>query len=263
MSQNRTEVDHLPNGVLTKDEQNIQGPIMYDRITRPIQTLNPVLTRARKARTGLAGGRHLSHSLAERMAARTIVGPSCWEFQGCKVGPGGYGQIDRGGGQRDFAHRVAWELANGQSVPVGLKVLHSCDNPRCVNPAHLSVGTQAENIRESIRKGRYNTWGIQKLNADQVFEIRARGAAGEAQRTIAAAFGIARNTVSQILNHKTWAHLQAPPAVASNVERVATVNLPVFDFPVSVRPAHVSHLLTRHTSTVMTQIGNRSSVGDR
>jgi len=44
---------------------------------------------------------------------------------------------------------------------------------------------------------------------------------------------------------------------------VATVNLPVFDFPVGVRPSHVSHLLTRHTSTVMTQIGNRSSVGDR
>lgn len=161
------------------------------------------------------------------MAARTIVGPSCWEFQGCNVGPNGYRQIALEGGKREYAHRVAWQLATGRTIPAGLKVLHSCDNPRCVNPAHLSVGTQAENVRESIRKGRYNTWGVQKLNAGQVLEIRDRGARGEGQRSLAAAFGVARNTISQILNHKSWAHLSAP--VLANVERVPTVELPIYE----------------------------------
>lgn len=172
-------------------------------------TLSPIPTRRRRAKVGLTGGRHLRHSLAERMVARTIVGPSCWEFQGCRVGPNGYGQIALGDGKQAYAHRVAWQLATGREIPAGLKVLHSCDNPRCVNPAHLSVGTQAENVRESIRKGRYNTWGVQKLNAAQVLAIRDRGASGEGQRSLASAFGVARNTISQILNHKSWAHLSA------------------------------------------------------
>ena len=238
MSQKRTLKASTASDTLADSEQNIQGPIMDDLLTRPNTTLILNPTHAGRTRVGLAGGRHLRHSLAERMAARTIVGPNCWEFQGCSVGANGYRQIDLGGGQRSYAHRIAWEVANGRAVPDGLKVLHSCDNPRCVNPAHLSVGTQAENIHESIRKGRYNTFGVQKLNASQVLEIRARGANGEPQRTIAASFGIARNTVSGILNHKSWAHLHAPPIDLSlnNVERVATVDLPVYDFHADHRP---------------------------
>ena len=191
-------------------------------------------------------------------------GDECWPWVGSKLA-NGRGQFHiRWEGKKNirrFAYAIAWELANGLAVPADCVVSHICDNPNCVNPTHLRAVSQAENLHDSLRKGRFNAWGIQKLNAEQVLDIRSRAASGETQKSIARAFGVARNTVSGIVNRKSWAHVVEP--AFSNVERVATVNLPVFDFPVSVRPSHVSHLLTRHSSTVMTQIGNRSSVGDR
>jgi len=75
----------------------------------------------------------------------------CWEWTRSRY-PTGYGHVSRrlGGG---YAHRAAYELWVGP-IPVGLIVCHSCDNPPCVNPAHLWVGTQKENIRDRDKKGR-------------------------------------------------------------------------------------------------------------
>jgi HNH endonuclease len=129
------------------------------------------------------------------------------------------------------AHVFAWEQANGRTVPAGKVVMHSCDNPRCVNPAHLSVGTQRDNILDSVRKGRYNCFGIQKLNASQVQQIRALAARGLRQKDIAARFSIARNTVSGIVNRKSWNHLdEVRPFDESGsvvLEPVRSVQLPI------------------------------------
>lgn len=76
----------------------------------------------------------------------------CWEWNGWRTADG-YGQRIRHG-RRQRLHRVAYEWANGP-IPSGLFVLHSCDNPPCVNPRHLRVGTNQENIRESVEKGRH------------------------------------------------------------------------------------------------------------
>lgn len=184
----------------------------------------------RAPRVGLKGGRNRSYSLAERLAARTVRGEanSCWTFQGCHVGPNGYGQIVSSGSVRVYAHRAAWELANGRTVPDGLKVLHSCDNPRCVNPAHLSVGTQQDNIRDSVRKGR---WTVRKVTDDQVAELRMLATAGVSRGFLAAKFGLSKSTVRHIIAGRQRAERIGEPLDFSihNVEPVRTVDLPVYE----------------------------------
>lgn len=85
----------------------------------------------------------------------TSGGPSaCWNWTASKKS-GGYGKFSKGGDNGwMLAHRAAWEMTNGP-IAVGAVVCHSCDNPSCCNPAHLFLGTQAENLSDMRRKGRH------------------------------------------------------------------------------------------------------------
>ena len=97
-------------------------------------------------------------SLIERLIKHTIVKESgCWEWQGAKT-DFGYGVIGRGirGYGLVRAHRASWEIAYGE-IPLGLIVRHRCDNPSCINPEHLLLGTHADNTRDKIERGRGDT----------------------------------------------------------------------------------------------------------
>lgn len=148
---------------------------------------------------------------------------ACWLWLGA-TDPKGYGRV----GIRDRprpAHRVAYELTNGP-IPVGLLVCHRCDNPPCVNPAHLFLGTVADNVADMMAKGRGPNGersgarthperiprgmaqGGAKLTDDQVVEIRRLYAAGAgSQRTLAARFGVAVITVSRVVRRTHWTHV--------------------------------------------------------
>ncbi|HTP29480.1 MAG TPA: HNH endonuclease [Anaeromyxobacteraceae bacterium] len=122
----------------------------------------------------------------------------------------GYGQILTGS-RRDgtraisYAHRVIFEALNGPAGP--LEVMHSCDNPPCVNPKHLSLGTHAENFADAARKGRMNqgiNHGMAKLTEDDVRKIRASKGT---LRSIAPRFGVTINTISVIRRRLSWRHV--------------------------------------------------------
>lgn len=117
----------------------------------------------------------------------------------------GYATLQTSGRLPEFyGHRLAWHFAHGP-VPKGLSVLHKCDVRSCINPAHLFVGTQADNIHDMMTKGRMVSRA--RLTHEQVLEIRLRVAAGERRAALALEFGIVTQHVDDIHNRKKWGWL--------------------------------------------------------
>lgn len=115
-------------------------------------------------------------------------------------------------GQRTTVHRWVYEQINGP-VPKGLEVCHSCDNPPCVRPSHLWVGTHGENLKDAYRKGRkHNNTGapageahpMAKLSARDVSLIRALHGEGMSVRAMARVFGVSATAISHIVNGRAW-----------------------------------------------------------
>lgn len=123
----------------------------------------------------------------------------------------GYGMISIGNGKLRGAHIVAWELTNDRKLPPGLVIRHGCDNPPCVNPAHLELGSHGDNVNDRVERGpSFKGEGNAhvKLTDDQVCNIRSmyRGGAWS-QRRLAHKFGVTQGLVSMIVNRKLWSHL--------------------------------------------------------
>lgn len=133
---------------------------------------------------------------------------ACWLWTGGSE-KGGYGRLKLGR-VTVRAHRVAWALANGRD-PAEFMVRHRCDNPPCCNPAHLELGTHADNMRDKTQRGRTRTGdqrgernGHARLTTDQVGAIVAALRQGEPNRSIARRFPVGDDLISRIRTGRSW-----------------------------------------------------------
>lgn len=143
-----------------------------------------------------------------RFWSKVDRGGDCWLWTANKL-PHGYGAFAVARNQMRLAHRVAYILANGD-IDASVCVLHACDNPSCVNPAHLRAGTHKDNTQDMLAKGRHahgERHGNRVLTEPEVLEMRRRYAGGETLTAIARSMGRNVPTVLKIVKRKRWVHI--------------------------------------------------------
>ena len=148
-------------------------------------------------------------SLPERFWEKVEVGDPdrCWVWTASTKN--GYGQIGADGTIK-YAHRVSYELEHGED-PGEMHVLHECDNPPCVNPAHLQLGTHSENIRQAAERGQIEMKGEAhpqaKLTENDVVEIKDALDRGEDSEEIGDRYGVTGATIRWIDRGEGWPHV--------------------------------------------------------
>lgn len=191
---------------------------------------------------------------------RTDLGP-CWIWTG-SINENGYGWLSLKsiGRSRMLAHRASWEV-HFSPVPDAIGVLHHCDNPPCVRPTHLFLGTQADNMADAAAKGRNGRIfhperypvgsAVQQavLTEAKVLDMRERRANGESLASLAQYFGISRNSVKRIVHGDQWKHVGGPlttpaPSTSSLGERNIRLQTGRSTYQVTIR-----HLGRRHYIT--------------
>ena len=146
----------------------------------------------------------------KRFWAKVRKTRSCWIWEACKDAHG-YGaftvpKLEDMGWRTEKAHRLAWKFTYGEEP--GLRhVLHRCDNPSCVNPDHLFLGTHQDNMKDMVRKNRHAVGersGASKLTEEEVLEIRS---SPETATKLAKKYGVDLSTVCKVRRRVHWAHV--------------------------------------------------------
>ena len=176
----------------------------------------------------------ISQSDQSRFWDKVCVTPDCWLWTG-HVSSEGYGRFYLGRKTRIAAHRLSYEIVHG-AAPSTLVVCHVCDNRPCVNPQHLFLGTQADNVEDCVRKGRHGSvlkpWRVptgdrngarthpetrqgennakSRLTEVQVIEIRRLGSEGVPSNVLGRMFDIPTAYARAIVRGLRWRHLLSP-----------------------------------------------------
>lgn len=156
----------------------------------------------------------IPQSIQKRFWAKVDTNPTptgCWLWIGAKFACG-YGQL-RIQGKLRYAHRLAYELKYGSLLP-GFEVCHRCDTPLCVNPAHLVLGTHADNMHDMVAKGRSTlnheigeAHYLAKLNPDKVRHMRSLYSQGLSFGKIARIYEVDSSTARNAILQQTWKHV--------------------------------------------------------
>jgi len=146
----------------------------------------------------------------DRFSEKYIVNTEsqCWEWQGC-INKKGYGTFWRKGSK--VAHRVSYILYKG-GIPDGMHVCHSCDNRKCVNPDHLWLGTNYDNVKDRHEKGRSSSCRgenchLSKLNWEDVNRIRGLYEEGFNLASLGKMFNVSYQNIGHIVRRETWNHV--------------------------------------------------------
>jgi|SRR5688500_1664017 len=102
----------------------------------------------------------------------------CWPWKAAVL-KSGYGILNQDGDFEKLAHRIAWTIAKRRPIPDGMLVMHVCDTPGCVNPRHLTLGTDADNMADMVQKGRSGAHGFAKENKMKTHCPRGHAYAGD------------------------------------------------------------------------------------
>lgn len=139
----------------------------------------------------------------QRFWLKVAKSDGCWEWQGTRQ-EHGYGSLRHGKNRKWYAHRVSFAIANGD-IPKGMSVCHRCDNPSCVRPDHLFLGTHAENLADAAAKLRFPARS--SLTPRDIPYVRELNGIGFSQRELAKMYGVAQATVGAIIRREIWKHV--------------------------------------------------------
>jgi DNA modification methylase len=161
----------------------------------------------------------------ERFWSKADKSGGCWTWTASRDIQG-YGRFALNAKKRNvYAHRLAWELANGP-IPDGMHVLHYCDNPPCVRPAHLFIGSHADNMRDMAAKGRGSSNGQvgearynAKLTDDIVREARELREQGWRYVDLAARYGVGASSISAAVRGVKWSHVEPMALIIPKADR--------------------------------------------
>ena len=165
----------------------------------------------RRRERQLAEGAIITNEKAKaRFWKRVVKSDGCWTYSGT-LDQCGYGMFGLKAFTMYRAHRIGWILANEKVIPLGMKVCHHCDNPPCVRPDHLFIGTDHDNAMDCSKKGRWGpprtfgeAHGKAKLNDNMVRAIRLDS---RTNKEIAATYQISDTAVRQVKSFKRWKHV--------------------------------------------------------
>lgn len=172
--------------------------------------MNPELNNQPRQRRGLNLAGIVNERFADRFWAKVDPTGECWEWMAHRNNHG-YGQFTVQKGVFYTAHNVSYALTHGP-IPAGMNICHRCDNPPCVNPDHLFIGTQSDNAHDMFAKGRaIRTRGTDRHNAvlteDVVRAIRNAGRYRGLIKDLSSEYGVSTTTIRAVRTGKKWRHV--------------------------------------------------------